>query len=128
MAKHLYTDCKSTAWDTPMEKFKDVVDAHLAVELEQVVADANTHAIRVALGSVTRKELEASIHFVAAVRARYLVAVKRLAHPEKVAGQPEERAKLFAQLREERECYDEALAAFSALKHALAQKYLEVDE
>jgi len=111
-----------------MEKFKDVVDAHLAVELEQVVADANTHAIRVALGSVTRKELEASIHFVAAVRARYLVAVKRLAHPEKVAGQPEERAKLFAQLREERECYDEALAAFSALKHALAQKYLEVDE
>ena len=111
-----------------MEKFKDVVDAHLAVELEQVVADANTHAIRVALGGITRKELEASIHFVAAVRARYLMSVKKLAHPEKVAGQPDERAKLFTQLREEREAYDEALAAFSALKHALAQKYLEVDE
>ncbi|MEQ9488578.1 MAG: hypothetical protein RIM72_06245 [Alphaproteobacteria bacterium] len=111
-----------------MEKFKDVVDAHLAVELEQVVAEANKHAIRAALGSITRKELEASIHFVAAVRARYLMTVKKLAHPEKVAGKPDERAKLFAQLREERLAYEEALGAFNALKHALAQRYLKIDE
>lgn len=110
-----------------MEKLKDVVDAHLAMELDQVVKDANTHAIRVALGMVTRKELEASIHFVAAIRARYLMTVKELAHPEKVAGQPEERAKLFAQLRREREYYEEAVAAFNALKHALEQDYLKID-
>ncbi len=111
-----------------MEKFKDVVDAQLAVELEQVVADANKHAIRTALGTISRKEIEASIHFVAAVRARYLLTVKKLAHPEKIAGQPEERAKLFDRLREERLAYEESLAAFNALRHALAQRYVKIDE
>ena len=109
------------------EKFSDIEDAHLAMELEQVIKEANTAAIGTATGGVTRGELQSAVHFVAALRARYLATVKHLAHPEKVAGKPEEREKLIADLKKDREAYEEARAAMMALKHALAQGYISVE-
>jgi hypothetical protein len=93
----------------------------LHYELERAITEMNKEQIGVATGGLGHADFEQVAQMVACLRARYLSTVLSMA---KNSGKECIDTKSALQLKSLREAYQEALAGFDALEHALKRDYI----
>lgn len=103
----------------------DVHKNRLLQEIDSAITEANRVSIKSVAGSVTQDKILRVAVAVSGLRANYLAEVLRLA--EKGAGLAD-RPTAMAELRDMRVAFEEGVAAFDALRHALDRGYIEIDE
>ncbi len=92
------------------------------VEVERGIQLANREIIHQRISEITNEPFLAMAVMVGRFRATYLEAAQTLAADIKAA--PSLQA--ITELREKREAYEEAAAAFEALRRAIEQGYVDV--
>ncbi|MDP6068206.1 MAG: hypothetical protein QGG75_13300 [Alphaproteobacteria bacterium] len=92
------------------------------VDVERGVQLANREIIHQRIPEITSQSFLAMAVMVARFRATYLEAAQMLAADVKAAETPQ----AISDLRAKREAYEEAVAAFEALRRAIEQGYVDV--
>ena len=103
----------------------DIHKNRLLQEIDAAITEANRVTIKATTGSVTQEQVLRVAVTVSGMRAKYLREVLRLA--EKGQGS-EERPEAIGKLRDMRVAYEEGVAAFEHLRHAMDRGYIEIDE
>lgn len=93
-------------------------------DIEQGVRIANREIIHKHIPTLTKDTVLAFTVAIARLRARYLETAFRAADGDK--GEPLDQAQIN-DLRLRREAYEEAKSAFSALRYAIEQGYVDVE-
>ena len=101
----------------------DVQTSRLIRQFEAAISEANRASIKAAAGSVDKDRFLRVAVAVSRLRANYLREVLRLG--EKGADVQEQPAAMRG-LREMREAYEEALAGFGTLRHAVERHYIDI--
>ncbi|MEG3617361.1 hypothetical protein V5T82_02730 [Magnetovibrio sp. PR-2] len=94
-------------------------------DIEQGIRIANREIIDKRIPVVTRDSVLTFAVTIARTRARYLEAAFRASDTDK--GEPLDESEV-KQLRMHREAYEESRAAFDALRYAIEQGYVAVEE
>ncbi|MCW8915588.1 MAG: hypothetical protein OQK24_07010 [Magnetovibrio sp.] len=94
-------------------------------DIEQGIRIANREIIDKRIPVVTRDTVLSFAVAIARLRARYLEAAFRAADSDR--GEPLDQSEV-AQLRKHREAYEECKAAFGAMRYAIEQGYVAVEE
>lgn len=94
-------------------------------DFERMITAFNTANISAATGGVSVREFLEVARIVSLLRARYLQRVVQLAKVDTLNDLDDTQ---LAQIREDREAYEEALAGFGALRHALMREYFKLTE
>ncbi len=95
------------------------------LEVEQVIREANRRVIHERIPPITSENLLPFAILVARLRARYLEAAFKFA--EKDSGDPIDESEV-AEMRLQRQAYEEARDAFEALTHAIERGYVEIGD
>lgn len=103
----------------------DVHKNRLLQEIDAAITEANRVNIKAITGSVTQDQVLRVAVTVSGLRAKYLHEVLRLAQK---GGRLEDHSTAIAELRDMRVAYEEAVAAFDALRQAMDRGYIEFDE
>jgi len=103
----------------------DVHKNRLLQEIDAAITEANRVNIKATAGSVTQDHILRVAVAVSGLRADYLREVLHLAEK---GGGLKERPDAMAALRDLSLAYEEGVAAFDALRHALDRGYIEIDE
>ena len=99
-----------------------VAQKRFLVDVERGIQLANREIIHQRISEVTSKSFLAMAVMVSRFRVTYLEAAQTLAADVKAAPQPQ----AIGDLRAKRETYEEAVAAFEALRRAIEQGYVDV--
>ena len=94
-------------------------------DIEQGIRIANREIIDKRIPEITRDTVLTFAVAIARTRARYLEAAFRAAESDK--GEPLDESEV-KQLRTHREAYEESRAAFDALRYAIEQGYVGVED
>ncbi len=95
------------------------------LEIEQRIRETNRTVIHERIPPITAENLLPFSVSVARLRARYLEAAFKFA--EKASGDPIEDSEV-ADMRRQRQTYEEARDAFEALRHAIERGYVEIGD
>ena len=108
----------------------DTFDHHTSTkrlfqDFEQMITAFNTANISAATGGVSARQFLEVARIVSLLRAQYLKRVVQLADVDTLEDLDADHLRL---LRHDREAYEEALAGFGALRHALLRQYFTLKE
>jgi hypothetical protein len=99
-----------------------VAQKRFLVDVERGIQLANREIIHQRISEVTSQSFLAMAVMVGRFRATYLEAAQTLATEAKAVPSPQ----AISDLRAKREAYEEAAAAFEALRRAIEQGYVDV--
>ncbi len=100
----------------------DLQARRIAQELEHAIKEINKRYIGEITGPVSRQAFLNVAEKAARIRAHYLAKALELGGHEGLSGEE------LKKMKEVRSCYEEAVAGFQALQHALSRGYLHLIE
>ncbi|HED13638.1 MAG TPA: hypothetical protein ENI62_08295 [Gammaproteobacteria bacterium] len=117
-----------------MENSKEPLSRDLQVkrmfgQLEHTILETNRSMIRSTLGKINNADFEAVAVTVARIRTLYLqqaIKLKDFAATEPLSN-IDEMSELLVRLRRIRNAYEEAIAGYTAMQHAVERNYLAIE-
>ena len=103
----------------------DIHKNRLLQEIDAAITEANRVKIKATAGAITQEQMLRVAVAVSGLRANYLHEILTLGEK---GGKLEEHPGVIAKLRDLRVAYEEGVAAFDHLRHAMDRGYIEFDE
>ena len=103
----------------------DIHKNRLLQEIDAAITEANRIKIKATAGSITQEQMLRVAVAVSGLRANYLNEILALGDK---GGRLDENPGVMAKLKELRIAYEEGVAAFDYLRHAMDRGYIDFDE